>query len=359
MKGQAIMGVTQRSHFTRRFLSICGVVIAIGLLSAACTHAEDGCQAHQPASSIDTLSEFVPLLKHSLPQESALLQTVATLLAEPPARAVSTPPLMMVIFYRHRDGRIADVVVQLFRDTQIEGPPLLNPDGLVRSRLGEDLFSSADSLMGLMYKHVTYLGHPKTIESTRRALEGALGGDLTYLRELTVEPLYVVIVVPHAGPYLPGSLKTRVRSVVSKSKLTFNEWKNEVSFFTDNNETAEQVGLVMAAWRDMAKSMADTFASHVSGQPLRDALEQSAVRVENNQVVAAAAVPAATVVRATKELAGHGGGCPPGTPCRNNKVPICHIPPGNPGGARTICVAPSAVPAHLAHGDYCGPCITD
>ncbi|MDW8344137.1 MAG: hypothetical protein RMM51_06560 [Verrucomicrobiae bacterium] len=266
---------------------------------------------------------------------------------------------MMVILYRNREGRIADLVVQLFRDTRTEGPPLLNPDGLVRSRLGDELFFSADSLVGLMYKHVTYLGHPKMIESTRRALEAALGGDLTYLRELTVEPLNVVIVVPDARPYLPGSLRTRVRSVVNKSRLTFQNWKNEVSFFTDNKETAEQVGFVMAAWRDMAKSMADTFASHVSGQPLRDALEQSSVRVENNQVIAAAAVPAATVVRATKELAGHGGGCPPGRPCRNNKVPICHIPPGNPGGARTLCVAPSAVPGHLAHGDYCGPCVTD
>lgn len=38
------------------------------------------------------------------------------------------------------------------------------------------------------------------------------------------------------------------------------------------------------------------------------------------------------------------------------KVLICHIPPGNPGNAHTISVAPSAVPAHLAHGDTMGPC---
>lgn len=346
------------SFFT---LSICLAALTIALTGtlAPRSYADESCADHQVHASRDALAEFVPLLRHSLPNESVVVQAVADLLAQPQARNISTAPTMMVILYRHRDGRIADLVVQLYRDTQMEGPPLLNPDGVVRGRLGDELFFSADSLMGLMYKHVTYLGHPKMIESARRAFEAALGGDLTYLRELTVEPLYVVIVVPEAGPFLPGSLRTRVRSVVSKSKLTFNDWKNEVSFFTDNNETAEQVGLVMAAWRDMAKSMADTFASHVSGQPLRDALEQSSVRVENNQVVAAAAVPAATVVRATKELAGHGGGCPPGTPCRNNKVPICHIPPGNPGGARTICVAPSAVPAHLAHGDYCGPCVTD
>jgi hypothetical protein len=34
------------------------------------------------------------------------------------------------------------------------------------------------------------------------------------------------------------------------------------------------------------------------------------------------------------------------------KVNVCHIPPGNPGNAHSISVAPSAVPAHLAHGDH-------
>lgn len=40
----------------------------------------------------------------------------------------------------------------------------------------------------------------------------------------------------------------------------------------------------------------------------------------------------------------------------NNKVLICHIPPGNPNNPQTLCVAPSAVPAHLAHGDVLGSC---
>jgi len=38
------------------------------------------------------------------------------------------------------------------------------------------------------------------------------------------------------------------------------------------------------------------------------------------------------------------------------KVLICHIPPGNPGNAQTLSVAPSAVPAHLGHGDTLGAC---
>jgi hypothetical protein len=40
----------------------------------------------------------------------------------------------------------------------------------------------------------------------------------------------------------------------------------------------------------------------------------------------------------------------------DNKATICHIPPGNPENAHTISVGEAAVPAHLAHGDFEGPC---
>ena len=35
----------------------------------------------------------------------------------------------------------------------------------------------------------------------------------------------------------------------------------------------------------------------------------------------------------------------------NDKVDICHIPPGNPDNAHMINVSVNAIPAHLAHGD--------
>jgi len=38
------------------------------------------------------------------------------------------------------------------------------------------------------------------------------------------------------------------------------------------------------------------------------------------------------------------------------KVTICHIPPGNPDNAHEITVGAPAVPAHLAHGDTLGEC---
>jgi hypothetical protein len=54
------------------------------------------------------------------------------------------------------------------------------------------------------------------------------------------------------------------------------------------------------------------------------------------------------------EHGAHLHACEPGDP---KKTTICHIPPGNPANAHTICVGNAAVPAHLHnHGDYLGIC---
>ena len=42
--------------------------------------------------------------------------------------------------------------------------------------------------------------------------------------------------------------------------------------------------------------------------------------------------------------------------CRDGKIPICHIPPGNPSNRHTLCISPAALPAHMSHGDTEGPC---
>ncbi|MBF0105465.1 MAG: VCBS repeat-containing protein [Deltaproteobacteria bacterium] len=44
---------------------------------------------------------------------------------------------------------------------------------------------------------------------------------------------------------------------------------------------------------------------------------------------------------------------------KENKIQICHIPPGNPENAHTIEIAESALDAHLEHGDYTGSCEQD
>jgi hypothetical protein len=43
-------------------------------------------------------------------------------------------------------------------------------------------------------------------------------------------------------------------------------------------------------------------------------------------------------------------------PAQTHKLTICHIPPGNPENAHTLCVGSPSLEAHLAHGDAQGPC---
>jgi hypothetical protein len=49
--------------------------------------------------------------------------------------------------------------------------------------------------------------------------------------------------------------------------------------------------------------------------------------------------------------------CDPGN---QKKTTICHIPPGNPANAHTLCIGNAAVPAHLDnHGDHLGACVNE
>jgi hypothetical protein len=44
-------------------------------------------------------------------------------------------------------------------------------------------------------------------------------------------------------------------------------------------------------------------------------------------------------------------------PDNKKKTTICHVPPGNPANAHTLCIGNAAVAAHLRnHSDYLGPC---
>ena len=51
--------------------------------------------------------------------------------------------------------------------------------------------------------------------------------------------------------------------------------------------------------------------------------------------------------------------CEPKCADDEDKVTICHIPPGNPKNRKTLSVGKSAVEAHLAHGDFVGSCEQD
>lgn len=67
-----------------------------------------------------------------------------------------------------------------------------------------------------------------------------------------------------------------------------------------------------------------------------------------------AALKACGLDDGTVEHGAHLRACAPGD---QKKTTICHIPPGNPANAHTLCIGNAAVPAHLDnHGDYLGAC---
>jgi len=372
-------GLRLNQCFARR-ISTVSVVLS---LSAFCIAATSGPNTVSPAPNavvaalpVTTLSsspsprraitpaptqynECLTLLRETDRVTPSLMEAVSSTLNYPAYSSQAVPqrsPSLMTVTYREQAGQARDVVVQLYFDPLVNGANVLNTDGYVRARLGDELSSSADQFLGLMFHDVVYFGQKDDVEHVKRAFQSAMNGDMTLLREETIEPLHVLVLMPHGGTFLPSSLRSRVRGLVLNAELAFGTWHGQVGMVTENGESAEQVGNIVAAWRDMAVSLADTFASHSSGKQLRESLKSSTIEVANNRVVASASVDSRTVVRATKEITGHGGGCPAGGICSSDKVAICHNIGKN---EQTLCVAPSAVAAHLAQGDRCGPCDDD
>ena len=295
------------------------------------------------------------LLEKAAPGNPALLERISSLMHSSPSP--ETPPALLVVTYRQQGETLRNIVVQLYPASS-GAPPVLNPRGTARGRLGDDLGNSADGFLALLERPAIYLGDEREIRRQRRAFDATSSGDLTLLREQTVEALHMIAVLPDAGNYLPGSLSYRVRSVLLNAELNFGVWKGKIGLITGGADDAEQVGNIVGAWRELAGSLAVTYAGNTSGQKLREALQATKVEILNNQVVATAAIPALTAVRVVKEAAGHGGGCPGGAPCAANKVAVCHKDPRKAGAYFTLCVTPTAVASHLAHGDTCGPCQT-
>ena len=294
-------------------------------------------QTTAPASQLESL------LKQAAPDNPALWQSVANLIKQQKATgntSASANPAMMIVSYRPDGNGVRDVVVQLYGGSSSDVSSILNPQGTVRGRLGGDLYNSADNFLGLMYRQVTYLGQSAEVQRQQRAINSTIDGDLTLLREQTVDPLHVVAIMPEAKQFLPGSLSTRVNSVVLNAELSFGEWKGRVGLITANAESAQAVGTIVSAWKEMAVSLAETFAAQGSGKPLQEALKSTNIEVADNQVFASATIPSATIVRATKEITGHGA---------PKKVQMCH-------GGHTIDVSENAVAAHLAQGDKIGAC---
>ncbi|MGD1018867.1 MAG: hypothetical protein ABSA12_06055 [Verrucomicrobiia bacterium] len=348
----------------RRRLAAIGLslVMAISLSTpcrAAATAPDSPTPATKPASTVapTNYTECLTLLQGTDRVNPALVAAVAQLLNHPEnaSQAVpQRPPSLLAVTWRETAGQVRDIVVQAYYDPLGGDASILDADGHVPAHLGGELSGAADQFLGLMYQHAVYFGPKDQVQYEQRAFEAALNGDMTVLREQTVDPLRLLVVVPHGDTFLPTSLRSRVHGLVLDATLELGIWSGQVGMVTSDGESAEQVAAVVSAWRDMALSLADTFGGQNSGKQLRQALQSSAIQVVSNRVLASAAVDSRLVVRASKEIASHASSCPPGGACGEDKVAVCHKI--DAAHEQTLCVAPMSVAAHLAAGDRCGPC---
>jgi hypothetical protein len=369
----------QKLRLDRRFVLRSSTVMLMVAFAMRCAGATTGtdsaapatvppaspssCELNQTAVSTAPVRyrEFLTLLGQTERVNPALVEAVSTTLNHPPDSGQvmpQRPPSLMVVTYRDQTAtQVRDVVVQLYFDPLAGDANVLNNDGYVRARLGDELSGSADQLLGLMYHQVVYFGPHDQVAHQERAFQAALNGDMTLLREQTIDPLRVLIVMPHGGSFLPSSLRSRVNGLVVDASLSFGAWSGKIGLVTADGDSAEQVATIMAAWREMALSLADTFAGHSSGKQLRESLKSSSVQVVANRVVASVSVDSHTIVRVSKEITGHGGGCPPGGACGRDKVCMCHKIDSR--HEQTMCYSPTEVAGHMAQGDRCGPCEGD
>jgi uncharacterized membrane protein YgcG len=73
-----------------------------------------------------------------------------------------------------------------------------------------------------------------------------------------------------------------------------------------------------------------------------------------DQIARQAALEACGLNDGTVELDADLRACDPNN---KKKTTICHVPPGNPANAHTLCIGNAGVAAHLRnHDDYLGPC---
>ena len=299
----------------------------------------------------EALIPWLEYVRVNVPEHAAVVAAVLPLIQNQP---VPTDPDLAVITFRAGTAGIQDAIVQLYQAPPIDHAPVLNSPGGVRDRLGGSWGDAADQLLNLVLQPPTCFGPPAEVRRQQRAFNLTLTGDLTLLREQTVEPLYVIGVLAHADRYLPSSLRARVRFVVFTAQLDFGEWRVRLNFVTDNSTDAAQVGNIVATWRDLANSLAAHYTGHTAGDRLREALQASSVVVSENRVTATGAVPAPVISRVARDATAYDNGCPPGGVCDSDKIAICHKRGNQP--AITLCVPPTACRLTWRRATPAGPC---
>lgn len=217
--------------------------------------------------------------------------------------SVQPNPALMAISYRKRDGNTTNVVVQLFDRAKPRTEGVVANTRLASSLLGPEILNPVDEWLNLLTESpITYLGPEKEVAMRQRAFHLALEADLTLMREQTVEPLHLIILLTDPERFLPQCLSHRVRSVVIEADLAYGEWQCRIHLVAADSATAQQLELLLASWCEMAMSVVSIYASSDTNPSARRALETGTISVQDNEVLAAGSVPSSLGLRVVTKL---------------------------------------------------------
>jgi hypothetical protein len=265
-----------------------------------------GQSAATPEPLPPELQKYVTLLSNHCGNEAGLAEEVDSLLRQ--ARQQNEPSLnsiaLLAISYRSRDGKARDVVVHLFEEPKEKKGKVAATPRLASSRLGQDVLTPVDEWLEIATEsQVSYLGPREVVQQRQRAYQTILQADPTLLREQTVEPLHLILLVLDPGRFLPECLSRRVGQAIVEVEFTSSEWRCRVRHLTGDNDTAEQVAALLAGWREIAASVADMYVADDLKQVARNALMNAVIEVKRDEISATCTAKSNLGIRAITKLA--------------------------------------------------------
>ena len=258
-------------------------------------------EAERPAG----LQKYLTLLSGLYTNDETLVGTVESLLQQRVQQvdSVQADPALVAISYRKMDSNTSNVVVQLFDHPKQATECVVANTRLASSRLGPEILTPIDEWLNLLTAtQINYLGPEKEVFMRQRAFHSALQADLTLMREQTVEPLHLIILMTDPERLLPQCLSRRVRSAIVEADLAYGQWQCRIHLTTADNDTAQQVELLLASWREMATSVLDIYGSSATNPSARRAVEAGILTVQGNDVLVTGSVPSSLGIRAVTRL---------------------------------------------------------
>jgi hypothetical protein len=237
------------------------------------------------------------ILREQLPDKPELLEAVTKLLATPDALPSDSASLL-IVSWREQAGHPTRVVVQVIGQLPAEAT-----EPVRQNRRQDELFAPVENWLRLLNQvPMTWLGAAADVRQRQRLFTQLQGGEATFLREQTVEPLHVAAVMTEPAAFLPSCLRSRVRALVITGQLTLTQWSGEVRLATGSNEEAPQIAAVLASWRALAEPVASLYVASELREKFHLALDSSQINAAGTTAVVRASGASSLCQRAVVKL---------------------------------------------------------